>query len=126
MKRSATLVLSALLILVLASCRGGEPKRMPDTLPDVHGYISSIKKTNGKSDGSKAVVLVKALSGIETTHKEANIRIDENTLIETQAGEELKVEQLREGQEVEAWFEGEVMESMPVQGYVKALRITIN
>ncbi|MBC5993473.1 DUF3221 domain-containing protein [Pontibacter cellulosilyticus] len=126
MKQSVQIIFSALLILVLASCRGGEPKRMPDTLPDVHGYISSIKKTNGKSDGSKAIVLVKALDGIKTTYTEANISIDKNTLIETQNGEELKVEQLREGQEVEAWFEGEVMESMPVQGYIKALRVTTN
>ena len=120
-----TAVSFILLAVLFAACRGGEPKRLPDTLPDVHGYIANIKKTNEKSEKSKAVVLVKAMEGIDTRYKEANIRIDKNTLIETESGEHLKIEQLREGHEIEAWFEGNIMESMPVQGYVKAIRVTL-
>ena len=125
MKISATFILAALLLSILAGCRGEEPKRMPDTLPDVHGYISHIKKTNEKSEKSRAVILVKAIDTSDVKYKEANIQVDKNTLIETSDGAHLKLEQLREGQEVEAWFEGEVMDSVPVQGYVKGLRVTI-
>ncbi|GAB3200337.1 glycerol kinase [Pontibacter aydingkolensis] len=125
MKKPVLFILSALLLLLLEGCRGDEPKRMPDTLPDVHGYISHIKKTTEKSENSKAVVLVKAIEGIDAPYREADIRIDKNTLIENTSGKHLKLEQLREGQEVEAWFEGDVLESMPVQGYVKAVRVTM-
>lgn len=125
MKISATFILAALLLSILAGCRGEEPKRMPDTLPDVHGYISHIKKTSEKSEKSRAVILVKAIDTSDVKYKEANIQVDKNTLIETSDGAHLKLEQLREGQEVEAWFEGEVMDSVPVQGYVKGLRVTI-
>lgn len=124
MKRSATFVLAAILLCSLSACRGDEPKRMPDTLPDVHGYISHIKKTSEISEKSKAVILVKALEGIDVKYSEANIRVDKNTLIESETGEHLKLEQLREGHEIQAWFEGEVMESQPVQGYVKAVRVS--
>lgn len=125
MKISTTLILASLLISILAGCRGEEPKRMPDTLPDVHGYISHIKKTSEKSEKSKAVILIKAMDESDVKYREANIRVDKNTLIESSKGAHLKLEQLREGQEVEAWFEGEVMDSVPVQGYVKGLRVTV-
>ena len=99
---------------------------MPDTIPDIHGYVAQIKKTSEKSEKSQAVILVKPLDGVEARHTAANIRVDNKTLIETRTGEKLKIEQLREGHEVEAWFEGNIMESMPVQGYVKAIRVTEN
>ncbi|WP_299824269.1 DUF3221 domain-containing protein [uncultured Pontibacter sp.] len=123
MKVYAPLMLAAVLLLLLAGCRGDEPKRMPDTLPDVRGYISHIKKTAEKSDQSKAVLLVRTIEGIDVKQKEADIQLDKNTLIESQSGEYLKLEQLREGQEVEAWFEGDVVDAEPVRGYVKAVRV---
>ena len=124
MKRSAQFVLVALLLCILSGCRGDEPKRIPDTLPDVRGYISHIKKTAEKSENSKAIILVKAMDGADVRYNQANIRVDKNTLIETEDGEYLKLEQLREGHEIQAWFEGDIMESDPVQGYVKAIRVS--
>ena len=113
------------MVLLLAWCCScsDEPKRMPDTLPDVHGYIGEIKRTANKSGVVKAVIMVKAVEGLEGDYPDASLRIDENTLIEDATGKELKLEQLREGHEVQAWFEGDVMESMPVQGYAKAMRV---
>ncbi|GAB3535176.1 hypothetical protein GCM10027443_23610 [Pontibacter brevis] len=96
---------------------------MPDTLPDVHGYIDDIKRTASNGNSAKAVIMVKTIEGLEANHPQASVRIDENTLIEDATGKALKLEQLREGHEVQAWFEGDILESMPVQGYAKAMRV---
>ncbi|WP_147294259.1 DUF3221 domain-containing protein [Pontibacter diazotrophicus] len=96
---------------------------MPDTLPDVHGYIGDIKRTANNGGEAKAVIMVKTIEGLEANYPEASVRIDENTLIEATTGEPLKLEQLREGHEVQAWFEGGITETMPVQGYAKAMRV---
>lgn len=110
-------------LLFYSSC-SNEPKRIPDTLPDVHGYIGSIKRTGSKNSVAKAVVMVKAMEGLEADYPDASIRIDESTKIEDTKGKPLKLEQLREGHEIQAWFEGDILESMPVQGYAKAIRVT--
>lgn len=96
---------------------------MPDTLPDVYGYITNIKRTANNDNSAKAVVAVQALEGVEAKYADASIKIDEHTLIEDEDGKELSLSQLREGHEVQAWFEGDVLEKMPVQGYAKAVRI---
>jgi hypothetical protein len=112
-----------LLILLMASSCSKQPKRMPDTLPDVHGYIGDIKRTANKDGAAKAVVMVKAMEGLEADFPDASIRIDGNTLIQDMNGKNLKLDQLREGHEVQAWFDGDVLESMPVQGNAKAIRV---
>ncbi len=108
--------------MFLSGC-SQEPKRIPDTLPDVHGYIGSIKRSSNKGNTAKAVVMVKALEGIEVRYPNANISVDEHTKIEDMTGKTLKLEQLREGHEIQAWFDGDVQESMPVQGYAQAIRV---
>jgi len=122
-KKHRLICLYLVLLLVLSGC-SNEPKRIPDTLPDVHGYIGSIKRTANNSDAAKAVVMVKAMEGLEADYPDASIRIDKSTKIEDMDGKPLKVEQLREGHEIQAWLEGDVLESMPVQGYAKAIRVT--
>lgn len=123
MKNNKLHVVYLVLLLLLSSSCSDEPKRIPDTLPDVHGYIGDIKRTANNGSAAKAVIIVKSMEGIEANFPDASVRIDENTLIEAATGEELKLEQLREGHEVQAWFEGDVLESMPVQGYAKAIRV---
>ena len=123
MKKHRLICLYLVLLLVFSGC-SDEPKRIPDTLPDVHGYIGSIKRTANNSDAAKAVVMVKAMEGLEADYPDASIRIDKSTKIEDMDGKPLKVEQLREGHEIQAWLEGDVLESMPVQGYAKAIRVT--
>ncbi|WP_439880026.1 DUF3221 domain-containing protein [Pontibacter sp. MBLB2868] len=95
---------------------------MPDTMPDVYGYINAIS-TDRDADAVRAMVMVKAVEGVEAKYREANISIDDKTLIEDSKGEKLTVEQLQEGQEIQAWFEGDVVETLPARGYVKAVRI---
>jgi hypothetical protein len=59
---------------------------------------------------------------METKYDAATITIDDETLIKSSGGKELKLEHLKKGQEIQAWFRGDVMESMPIQGYAKAVR----
>ena len=112
-------------ILLLTSCRGDEPKRMPDTLPDILGNITSI--TQADTDGNKMTVqlLVEAKQGTKTAYPKASIKVDDSSLIEDETGKRIKAGQLREGQQVEVWFTDEVMESFPVQATAKALRVQL-
>ncbi|WP_266202643.1 DUF3221 domain-containing protein [Pontibacter kalidii] len=126
MRRPIYFLLSLLLLLStgLLSCRQ-EPKRMPDTLPDVYGYITNIKRTSKEGEGkAKAVVAVKSLEGVEANYTNASVKIDEHTLIEDETGEALKLEDLREGHQIQAWFDGDVLERQPVEGHAKAVRIS--
>lgn len=114
-------VAAILLLCLVSGCRGDEPKRIPDTMPDVYGTITSI--TTEDDDYAKAVVMVQTMEGVEARYPNANISIDDETLIEDSNGKRLKLEHLQKGQEVQAWFEGDVVEEIPVQGYVKAVRV---
>jgi hypothetical protein len=122
MKRYFSLLYLA--VFMLLGCQRETPKRMPDTLPDIRGNITNLKKTaTKKNEKSVAMVMVQSVEGSDVRLPRASIRIDQNTLIETKSGGTLKLEQLREGQQVEAWFSGPVMESDPVQAQALAIRI---
>lgn len=110
------------LLLLLAAC-SPEPKRIPSTLPDVHGYITNIKRTANNGDGTKAVVAIKSMEGLEANYGDASVRVDKYTLIEDEDGEELSQDDLKEGHEVQIWFEDGKLGPEPVQGYAKAVRI---
>jgi hypothetical protein len=114
-------IISFILLAFLSGCRGDEPKRMPDSMPDVYGIVTGI--TANKEEHTTISVMVKTIEGVESKFPDANITIDDNTLIEDFKGKRLKAGQIREGQQIQAWFEGDVMESMPAQGYVKAVRL---
>lgn len=113
-----------LLVSALVACRGEEPKRMPDTLPDMEGNIVSLDRPV-KEDDKVVQLFVKAPETQEEGFPEASIRVDESTLIEDKDGKVLKPAHLQQGQQVEVWFENEVMESMPVQATAKAVRVQL-
>ncbi|RAU82329.1 hypothetical protein [Pontibacter arcticus] len=117
----ATLAFSV--AILTAGCRGEEPKRMPDTIPEAHGYLTNIKRTSPKNNKESATLLVAPLDSVEAKYTRASIKIDQNTLIETATGKPMKIENLREGHEIEAWFIGDVQESDPVTAQAKALRV---
>lgn len=121
MKRYLSLL--PVLALLLAACQAQDTRQIPNTQPDVRGNITSLKKTNSKKQAGVAEVLVESVEGIETKHTKASLRIDGNTHIETLDGTTLRLEQLREGQMVEAWFDDPIMESFPVQAHAAAIRV---
>lgn len=96
---------------------------MPDTIPDVAGNIISLSRDTKDDDNVQLIILSKKETGATP---EASVRVTEHTLIEEKDGKRLKAAQLRQGQQVDVWFEGPVMESMPVQATAKAIRIIAN
>lgn len=115
----------SLVIVAIVSCRGDELKRMPDTLPDINGEITSLTETGTTEKNSRLQLLVEAGKGVESAYPQASVKVDENTLIEDKDGKRIKAGQLKEGHEVEVWFDGAVMESMPVQATAVAIRVTL-
>lgn len=110
--------------LLLAGCQAQDGSKIPSTLPDMRGNIISLKKTNSKKKAGVAILLVESVEGIQTNYTKATLRIDGDTHIEGIDGAILRLEQLREGQLVEAWFGEEVMESFPVQAHATAIRVS--
>lgn len=110
--------------LLLAGCQTQDGYQIPDTQPDMRGNITSLKKTNSKKSASVAVLLVESIESVQTNRTKANLRIDGNTYIEDQDGASLRIEQLREGQVVEAWFDEQVVESFPEQAHASAIRVS--
>lgn len=121
MKRYFSILFLA--VFILTACQTEDTQTLPTTQPDMKGNIASLKRTNGKKSSAVAIVLVEAVEGIETNYPKASLRIDGNTYIEGIDGAILRLENLREGQLVEAWFEGQVMESFPIQAHASAIRV---
>lgn len=110
--------------LLLVACQTQDTRKIPSTQPDVRGNITNLKRSNSKNNAAVAEVLVEAVEGVETPHTKASLRIDNKTLIENLDGSTLSLEQLEEGQLVEAWFDDPVMESFPVQAHATAVRVS--
>lgn len=111
-------------IVAIVGCRGDELKRMPDTLPDINGQITSLTETGTTQKNSRLQLIVEAVENSKPTYPQASVKVDENTLIEDKDGKRLKAGQLKQGQQVEVWFDGPVMESMPVQATAVAIRVS--
>lgn len=116
-------IVSIGLFPLLAGCQTQDSPRRPITQPNIKGNITNIKKTNSKKKEGVAVVLVEAVEGLYTSHDKATLRIDKKTHIETTDGRLLRIDHLREGQLVEVWFDGQALESDPVQAHASAVRI---
>lgn len=121
MRAFYTCFIALLATLCLAGCRGDMPKRMPDTIPDIHGYIKDLKRTAG--NGKAVVVLLQPIEELSPADKQASIKIDKSTLIEDDKGKAMTIEQLREGHEIQAWLEGDLPEPRSLRGIAKALRV---
>ena len=113
------------LVMLLPSCRGDEPKRIPDTLPDIIGTVVTINQPAAQNEKEPLQLHVKATDEQTTNYTEASVTVNKNTLIESKDGKHLKAGALQQGQTIEVWFEDEVMESMPVQARAKAIRINL-
>lgn len=115
------LIVYTLLTALLIGCRGETPKRMPDTLPDVQGKITSVSQSE---DEIATVIQVSAVEGVDSISPQANITVDENTLIEDAEGETLRLNDLQNGLNVEVWVREEMIESSPVQAQAAAIRVS--
>jgi hypothetical protein len=121
-KTSASLYLICFTFILLFFSGCDKPKRIPSTLPDIRGHITNLKLTSDKK-GTVAVVLVESIEGVDTKSSKASIRIDQTTLIRDDNGDVVKLEQLDEGEEIEAWFTDEFDQSLPVETTATAVRV---
>ena len=115
----AILVLAALLF---AAC-GGDADDIGDRNPDIRGEITSL--TPGSGD-TLVTILIEGKVEPDTGYDKASLRVAKDTeVFRLQGADQVEAEwsDLAEGQKVEAWFEGPVAESYPVQA--KAGRIVI-
>lgn len=110
-------------MVLLSSCRETELKRMPDTLPDIRGNITSLSGADKSEENATLFIAIKAIEGVDVKIAEATISVTEETLIEDSNGKKLSAAALKQGQEVEVWLEAEMMESLPVQANAIAVRI---
>jgi hypothetical protein len=114
--------------LLITGCRGEEPKRMPDTIPDITGMITQLQEhEEDTKDEIQLLVETQEDDGANTLS--ASVIINKHTLIETKDGARIKAGQLKPGLLVEVWYREKIMETMPAQAEAKALRVltkTIN
>ena len=118
------LTIFPLAVLLLAGCQTQDGFQIPNSQPDMRGSITNIKKTNSKKKEGIAVVMVESVEGVQTGLTKATLRIDAKTYIENVEGATLRLEQLREGQLVEAWFDEQPMDSFRVQAHAAAIRVS--
>lgn len=116
--------LPAIALLLFWSCRDSDLKRMPDTLPDIKGQITTLSGSGEGTKDAAITILVKATEGTNAKVPAASIQVTNDTLIEDAKGKKLSVGALKQWQEVEVWFSGRIMESMPVQTDAIAIKIT--
>jgi beta-N-acetylhexosaminidase len=112
----------ALVALLFAAC-GGDSDDIGDRNPDIRGEITSL--TPGSGD-TLITILIEGKGEPDTGYDKASVRVEEDTEVFRARGTdrvEVEWSDLAEGQTVEAWFEGPVAESYPVQA--KAGRIVI-
>ena len=117
MKKTMILLAAALMIFA-AGCAGvGEGSSVPSDSADIRGTVSAITVT-----GDTAVMLVEGKTEDDTLYDKASVRMDEKTQV-MKDGQPAGISDIRQGDQVEAVFEGVVAESYPVQAYAKTVRI---
>ncbi len=111
-------------LVLLVACRGDEPKRMPDTIPEITGTITTLTQTDATKQNIQLQIIVTATDKEAGQYPQASIKVLDETLIETDKGKRVKAGKLREGQLVNVWFnDGVIAESMPVQVSAKAIKV---
>ena len=118
-----SLLLLMTAVLLFVRCRDSELKRMPDTLPDVTGSITQLSVTEQNRDDNVLTIRVQATETEAIRITEASIKVTEETKIEDQAGKDLSLSALKQGQEIDVWFGDKVIGSSPIQADAIAIRI---
>ena len=107
----------ALLTVFTFACTNSPALAPSDETPsaaDVRGEITRIRANE---------VTVEELPG-ESRGAKAVVTLTDDTVIESKSGSRLRAGDLREGQTVGVWFDGQVMQSYPLQG--TASRIVVD
>ncbi|HMQ52241.1 MAG TPA: DUF3221 domain-containing protein [Anaerolineae bacterium] len=105
-------------LLGLLSACGPAPAVVPATNPAIRGGITNHQVSTGPNNDILGSILIEGQVESDTSFDKAAVTITAQTRIYEQLGQERRsttFEALRVGQRVEAWFDGPVAESYPVQ-----------
>ena len=129
-RRGSALVIAALLIaaVVLAAC---SVVSAPQGEPSIRGVVTAIAQNESGTGGSFRVVWTDDPSvGAKAEFDAAQVGWNEDTAFYRRPSEEgaeleeITASQIKTGSVVEAWFEGAVAESYPVQASASAVVVT--
>jgi hypothetical protein len=117
MKQPRPIILASLIFNLLLSLLACAPAQTaPTTPPAIRGSITS--RTAGPGGDLVGSILVEGQVETDTTFDKASIAVTAKTQIFEQVGQEHRpatFDALQMGRSVEAWFDGPVAESYPVQ-----------
>lgn len=120
MKKILIIVLTTILMISMTGCMKTSNNKNPEKI-GIRGLITKVL-----IDESKGVsaIMVEGKVESDTLHDNAKVGIEKGTKISTgTAGQKLTASELKEGMKVEIVFQGPVMESYPVQGKAKTIRV---
>ncbi|HHX24893.1 MAG: DUF3221 domain-containing protein [Tepidanaerobacteraceae bacterium] len=112
------IVLLAAIFLLLVSVIG-----CSNSSQDSVGIRGEITKITLSEDNRITSILVEGEVESDTVYDKASVRIVEDTVILDNSGQDVSLQELRQGMKVEVVFQGAVAESYPVQGNAKAIRV---
>ena len=118
MKRIGLFIVVAAACLALTGCAAGAPSA-PDTEPDIRGVVTDVSSAGGSSASLRVVWTEDAVIGAQTGYDAAQVAVNDDTELLSRAADgsvaDAEIEEIAVGTVVEAWFEGPVAESYPVQ-----------
>lgn len=94
------------------------PIPVPSETPGIRGTLTQLSSSN---DGG--TLLIEREAGSTAGVARASVRLTSKTLLVRPDGQRMSFREFATGQTVEAWFEGPVAESDPVQATAKAVRL---
>jgi len=126
MKRIGLFIVVAAACLALTGCAAGAASA-PDTEPDIRGVVTDVSSAGGSSASLRVVWTEDAVIGAQTGYDAAQVAVNDDTELLSRAADgsvaDAEMEEIAVGTVVEAWFEGPVAESYPVQATAGTLVI---
>jgi hypothetical protein len=116
---------AAALVGVAAACAQGRGPRLPDGEPSIRGTITAVAASRAPRTGS---VLIEERPGEAAGSAKARVTVAEDTRILVRAEDgtlrDAGFGDLVEGRRAEAWFDGPVLESYPVQARARTIVVS--
>lgn len=122
MKKMLFIALTIMLMLNTVGCMKTSDNKNEEKI-GIRGIITEVLMDDGKI---VSAIMVEGKVESDTIHDKAKVGIEKRTKITMgNVGQKLSANELKEGMKVEIVFEGPVMESYPVQGKAKTVKVVV-
>jgi beta-N-acetylhexosaminidase len=119
MKRILFVVLTAMMMLNMMGCMKTSNNKEEEI--GIRGLITKVLMDESKG---VSAIMVEGEVESDTVHDKAKVSIEKGTKISAgNASQKLSASELQEGMKVEIVFDGPVMESYPIQGKAKSIKV---